>query len=237
MKLKNLTIPLLILVGLFNVFLCANYSKIDYNYALREVKLVHRANKIIIMGDSRMELIRDKRNYLNISNNISFIALSGAKIDWFLTTGVPELFKTIKNKPNFKYSVVINMGVNDLNSEMSATKHAKDYYDYYVKIAKQLPNVDFYLLSVNPIDEVRIFKQLRTNQRIKEFNDYLIHKVYRDQIDNIKYCDSFNNLSFVLPDGLHYDSITDQKIINFIINYCIQDEVEYKGKDPIIYYK
>ena len=40
---------------------------------------------------------------------------------------------------------------------------------------------------------------------------------------NIKYCDSYNTLSFFLPDGLHYDTVTDQKIIDFIINKCIKN--------------
>ena len=40
--------------------------------------------------------------------------------------------------------------------------------------------------------------------------------------DNIKYCDSYNSINFEMPDGLHYNYKTDEKIMKYIIEKCIK---------------
>ena len=118
------------------------------------------------------------------------------------------------------------MGVNDLDDTVSPEIHVSKYYDFYKFLAEEYPNVDFYFLSVNPIDDdiINTFgvKQYRTTPKIKKFNDIMYSKILNSNIKNLKYCDSYNNIDFGIPDGLHYDMKTDQKIVNYIVNKCVR---------------
>ena len=80
------------------------------------------------------------------------------------------------------------------------------------------------MLSVNPVDDSVIDKlwknQHRNNYKIKQFNDELLSLVNNDQQENINFCNSYDNIEFKLPDGLHFDIKTDKKIINYISNRC-----------------
>ena len=57
--------------------------------------------------------------------------------------------------------------------------------------------------------------KISTNQT-KGINQHL-----NDNFNNLHYCDSYHNVKFETPDGLHYDTKTDQKIIDYITNNCI----------------
>ena len=184
-------------------------------------------DKIIIIGDSRMWLIEFSKDELSIPNNINFIAAGGAKIDWLIYSALPKLHEDLQNKnPNYQYHVVVNLGVNDLNSIMAIKNKAGEYYTLYKKLAVTYPDVKFYLLSVNPIDEEIMTKiygeQTRTNMTIIEFNNYIINGIKNQKMNNVKYCDSFNNIEFSVPDGIHFDNPTNQRIINYIINDCVE---------------
>ena len=190
-------------------------------------KSIYDLNKIIIIGDSRMELINNKRYELTIPNSIIFIAKSGAKISWLYETGLPQLYKVINQDEKYKYHVVFNLGVNDLNSDIDIKNLAKEYYNAYKSAIRNYKDVSFYFLSVNPVDENRIYTHFnpnnkRTNKKIKELNNYFINFINKDNLKNVKYCDSYNNLKFYLPDGLHYDTETDKKIIKYIIKECVE---------------
>lgn len=184
-------------------------------------------NKIIIIGDSRMELINSKKEIFKIPNNITFIAKSGAKIDWLYYIGISKLNDELVDTSKYKYHVVFNMGVNDLNSNIEVTKLAHKYFTIYSKIIEKYNNVLFYFLSVNPVDEEKIYKYFskdnkRTNKKIEEFNKYFINKLSKMPINNAKYCDAYKNIDFYLSDGLHYDTKTNKKIMDFIINDCVK---------------
>lgn len=230
-KIKKIVLIIYVLLFSYIIYDIYNYNKIISlkleRYSYKDNNPILLINKIIIIGDSRMDLINSKREKLNIPSSIDFIAKSGARIDWLYNTGFPELKKKLKDSNKYKYHIVFNLGVNDLNSDTSATKLARNYYTIYKKIIEQNNNVSFYFLSVNPIDEDRIFKYFspynkRSNERIEEFNKYFISKLNELKLYNVQYCDSYNNLNFYLPDGLHYDTKTDEKIINFIINNCVK---------------
>lgn len=224
MRILLLIIIISIIVSLFSI--------IKYNYSIYNYKINYNnfvINKIVIVGDSRMELIYDKRNKLNIPGNFIFDARSGAKIDWLKKIGLPKLNNILKNKKTYyKYHVVFNLGVNDVDDKnLDIEKRASDYYKIYTNLIKQYEDVNFYFLSVNPVDESRIYDKFsiynnRTNKKIEEFNNYFIEQLNRDNFNNTKYCDSYNELIFNLPDGLHYDDETDQKIIDYINNDCVE---------------
>lgn len=184
-------------------------------------------NKVIVIGDSRMEFMKDRENEIKIPKNFNFIALSGTGINWFETVALKKLNIKLKNKnKNYKYHVLINMGVNDLNENKKVEEIANNYFKIINDLVKENKDIEFYFLSVNPIDDKIIGKyfkpQKRTTQKIKNFNNIIIKSIYYSENKNLSYCDSYNNIDFGMPDGLHYDSETDKKIIDFIVNKCIK---------------
>lgn len=190
-------------------------------------KSVYDLNKIIIIGDSRMELINNKKEELGVPKNIIFIAMSGAKISWLRESALPELYETIQNNKKYKNHVIFNLGVNDLNSDIDIKNLAIEYYNTYKSVIRHNKDISFYFLSVNPVDENRIYTYFninnkRTNKKIEKLNNSFINLIKEDNLKNIKYCDSYNNLEFYLPDGLHYDTETDKKILEYIIKECVE---------------
>lgn len=205
----------------FNVSndLMANSSHLSLNF---------KDDRIIIVGDSRMEYIEDDRNFLNIPINFSFIAKSGATISWFEGTALGELQEKLDNQDNnYTYHVVFNMGVNDLNFVSYAGDRATEYFNDYKTLALKYPNVNFYMLSVNPIFD-NIDKYFKTNKRtddkINSFNNTINNLTYLNKLDNMYTCDSYHKVAFNSPDGLHYDLDTDQRILNYIARKCVKFE-------------
>ena len=200
----------------------------NYKYKITDNSLLHKLDKIVIIGDSRMWLIDRSRDKLNIPDNIIFDAESGARINWLYEKGLLKLYKIMKDMDkNYKYNVVFNLGVNDLDSDSEAIKLAEDYFNTYKKIIVNNKNISFYILSVNPIDEITLYEKFdkeskRTSKRIEEFNNYFVKRLEKENLKNAKYCDSYNNLKFVMPDGLHYNLDTDKRIISYIIGNCVE---------------
>lgn len=181
-------------------------------------------SKIIIVGDSRMEFIKNDKEIV-LPFNLEFVAKSGMRIDWLKKTAIPQVKKILKNK-NYKYYIVVNMGVNDLNSDLKGKEIAKDYFEIYSKLANEYSDVKIYLMSVNPIIEKKLNKieplNKRTNKKIKLFNQTIQKELKVSNTENMYYCDAYNNLKFETDDGLHYTQNTNKKIINYIINDCVQ---------------
>lgn len=196
----------------------------DFSAKLNDISL----NKVVIVGDSRMEFIYNKKDKLDIPTNFIFDAKSGATIDWLIDTGEPKLREILDNRDtNYKYHVVFNLGVNDLNDDVVSKTIANDYLNIYKNIINDYPDINFYFLSVNPIDEDIIYDYFpgkRTDEKIEMFNAYFGIYVQNVNDKRIKYCDSYNRLDFNLPDGLHYDDETDQQIIDYISRDCINYE-------------
>lgn len=208
----------------YNYFIIFKLPNHNYN---QENNRLGIQNKIIVIGDSRMRAIKDIKEELKIPKNVIFIAKSGARIDWLYDEATTDLREILKEKDNYRYHVVFNLGVNDLDEEINPNYIAEEYYDYYSKIIESNKDVSFYFLSVNPVDENRIYKYFsmynrRTNNKIKKFNNYFINRLNNEKISNTSYCDSYNELDFYLPDGLHYDTDTNKKIVKYIIEKCIK---------------
>ena len=186
-------------------------------------------NKVFVIGDSRMEYLSDRGKQIEIPTNFSFIALGGTKIDWFSNNAVPSLKEKLESmQDNIKYHVIVNMGVNDLNDYNDPLIHSENYFKLYYDLASQYEDVNFYILSINPVDmsiiNKRIYNQKRTNIKIEKFNKNIIHNIKNSNLKNIKYCDSYNNINFKTRDGLHYDKQTDQYIINYLTKNCLEYE-------------
>lgn len=185
-------------------------------------------NRVIVIGDSRMENILKRKNTIKIPINFRIIAKGGAYVLWFRDEAVPRLKEILDNKKSkYKYHVVINQGVNDLNlnDHKSPEYHSSTYTDIYEDLFKKYDDVNFYILSVNPIDEKVInyyWPQTRTEDDIIKFNDYTVRWITNSHFKNIKYCDSYNEMEFKMLDGLHYTKMTDQNILNYIVNRCVR---------------
>lgn len=229
---KKIVLLISIVMSLFLIIFIISYMYLNmdiknYEYKIYDNSSLYKLNKIVLVGDSRMWLIDRSKDQLNIPDNIIFDAESGAKIGWLNNTGIPKLYKIINDiDKNYKYNVVFNLGVNDLDSDEKVEVLAKRYFDTYKKIILNNKNISFYFLSVNPINEKDLYEKFsknskRTNKKIEEFNSYFIDRLKKENISNVRYCDSYNTLDFVLPDGLHYDSNTDKRIISYIIGNCI----------------
>ena len=183
-------------------------------------------NKVIIVGDSRMEYIERDREKLKIPINFSFIAKSGATIHWFEDTALPKLKKELDNVDgDYNYHVVINMGVNDFQEDINIEKRVYEYFNLYKELSLQYPNINFYFLSVNPVVDNIITDYFpsnkRSNKKIIEFNHKMGIALSESKIENLVECDSYHEIKFNAPDGLHYNIDTDQDILNFISKRCI----------------
>lgn len=182
--------------------------------------------KIIVVGDSRMELINNDKT-IKKPFNLEIIAKSGTHLDWFTDTASKKIKKIIND--DFKYNVIINMGVNDLNwlkKDYDEEDLTEDYFKAYEVLVSEYSDVNFYLLSVNPLNEKIIKEKIpdnkRSNKSIKKYNNYLREEIENSKFDNISYCDSYNTLDFETYDGLHYNRKTSEAILNYIINDCVQ---------------
>ena len=181
-------------------------------------------NEIVVVGDSRMSLIDDDKDIVKPAN-LMFVAKSGMRIDWLENEALPKVNGILENK-KFKYHIVVNMGVNDLNDDKyKGDEIAEEYFKLYSKLAKENGDIDVYILSVNPIDDVLInqkWKNNRTTGEIKLFNKTIQKELAKSNLDNMHYCDSYNSIKFETYDGLHYTEETNKKIINYINNNCVQ---------------
>ena len=185
---------------------------------------VLKQSKVIITGDSRIDQIRDNSS-LNKPFNFVFVSKGGSKIDWFKNFAVKNIKKII-NSNNNSYYIVANMGVNDLNNKnYNGEEIAKRYFKLYQQLAEDYPEVKIYVLSVNPIDENIINNywsdNVRTNKKIKKFNETIKNSIEENDIKNMFYCNSNNSINFKTDDGLHYTKETNQKIVDYIVNKCI----------------
>ncbi len=207
---------------------CKVSTEIDSDKLILEKKEIKKigANKVIIVGDSRMEFIVDgKHGRFDIPSNFTFVAKSGAEIDWLETNAINKLEKELEKCKKLKCHVVFNLGVNDFYTKTDVSEIVDNYFDDYKELAIKYPNVTFYFLSVNPIKENAVreyFPYLKaTSMFIEEFNSMMFNDVKKLNVNNFKVCDSYHALKFQSRDGLHYDRSTGQNILNYITNHCI----------------
>lgn len=218
-------VPILFIV----FFACTFYfmsNKDSYQGCMNSYSKIHTDSKIIISGDSRMEFIEDDKEII-LPYNVSFVAKSGATIDWFVNNGVPEFRRILNNlDDDFSYYVVVNMGVNDIQENLNINDMADEYFKYYKDFANINKKVKFYILSVNPIVKSKLDKSqpfnIRTNKKIEQFNDRIIYDLKNKGTNNMYYCDSYHDLKFDTDDGLHYTRETNKKIIKYITDDCIK---------------
>lgn len=214
---------------LFTAFAKNDYSSVKKTFLKSETSSINdiynvALNKVIIVGDSRMEFLLDDDDVIKPINFI-FDVKSGAGFEWFQEIGKPQLKKLLDDKDSkYHYHVVFNLGVNDIQYNNGKIKDTFDkYIREYKKLVLKYDDVDFYFLSVNPIDEDLLNKSqpnnIRTNAMIERLNEYFEKAI--DNSNNFVYCDSYHSLDFEAYDGIHYDSETSQNILYYIARKCV----------------
>lgn len=189
-----------------------------YNIYNKNSRAMYNLNRVVVVGDSRMYLIDKNKKELNIPDNYIFIAKSGARINWLKDYALNKTYRILENKDNnYKYKVIFNLGVNDIIhfEDSNPNEIATNYFDTYIKLIDYFDDVDFYFLSVNPVDS-------NQNEKIKVFNTYISKLIYNKNQKNIHYCDTYSNINFKTYDQVHYLNETNIDIINYIDRYCIK---------------
>ena len=178
------------------------YNNTKYNasaYTAAEAE-----NLLIYMGDSRIVGMMS-----SITNkSITYIAQSGAGYSWLVDSAIPEL----ANKIEGKKFIVLAFGVNDLGN-------AANYLTKYQELKDTYPNVNIYIMSVNPGDESKEAENgyTVTNESIENFNETMKNSFGENYID--VYAQIKDN--FETEDGVHYTTETYKKIHEIVINYIL----------------
>ena len=178
------------------------YNNTKYNasaYTAAEAE-----NLLIYMGDSRIVGMMS-----SITNkSITYIAQSGAGYSWLVDSAIPEL----ANKIEGKKFIVLAFGVNDLGN-------AANYLTKYQELKDTYPNVNIYIMSVNPVDESKEAENgyTVTNESIENFNETMKNSFGENYID--VYAQIKDN--FETEDGVHYTTETYKKIHEIVINYIL----------------
>ncbi len=160
--------------------------------------------KYIFVGDSR---IVGMSSAVSASNTV-FIGKVGSGYSWLKSTASTKLAKYLNADANAK--VIFAFGVNDLGNISS-------YISYYKKLIAKYPNTEFYMMSVNPVNETTAKKYGYTvkNSQIKTFNTKLKKAFSSRYVDTYTY---LTNNGFSTSDGIHYKSSTYKKIYNYVIS-------------------
>ena len=144
-------------------------------------------------------------------NQEIFISQGSMSYNWFANTAVPAVNQILKSNSSKKYTIISNMGVNMLLSDV----------DKYISKYKELSNGEWkdqnvIIVSVNPVDEN---KEAANGYSTKNSDIETFNQKTKDGIStfaNFKYCDVYSQIknNFNTTDGLHYDSNTYQSIYN-----------------------
>lgn len=159
--------------------------------------------KYIFLGDSRMEGMEISK----APADTKYIAKVSQGYDWLKKTGGVTLQYYLKANPKVK--VVLALGVNDLGNINS-------YISYYKNLIKKYPKTEFYILSVNPVEEYagKRYSGYVKNSQIKAFNKKLKAAFPSRYIDSYSYMWENGYETF---DGLHYTVKVYQNLYDFLV--------------------
>ena len=148
----------------------------------------------VFCGDSRTVLMSQTIN----KPEHEYIAKSGQGYLWFRSTGMGLLQEYLNEHP--KSNVVLNLGVNDV-------VNCSKYITLYRELFKMYPSTRFYIMSVNPVDDVNypdIVNRHKSTEEVEAFNRKMKETFPIRYIDTYSY---LQTVGFETLDGVHY---TDQ---------------------------
>ena len=188
------------------------------------MKKTKKYSQVFLVGDSRtMQMYLTIRKMLK---STTFVYGNGGGLLWFKQTGYASLLGKVRaqsSRSRKKSAVVLNLGVNDL-------WNVKNYVAFYKQISGELSryNCELFIMSVNPIDVVRMrdggrhlaknaYSVITFNRKLKKG----VGKAYTWVDTYSKLLESgFTTQGSVYDgggDGVHYTKATYQRIYNFLI--------------------
>lgn len=191
-------------------------SELPYSLADGETESEAAAgHRIIFVGDSRTLGMRDALHRAERADDDIFIGRVGEGVRWFCEEGQSEMDDAIEAYPDLP--VVFNLGVND-------PTEIDDYIVAYWDCIEDYPDTDFYILSVNPIDEEFLLESETAEEAVLEMiNNLNIAKLnlrLKEEFAS-RYLDSASYLKadgFETVDGLHFNTKTYLKIHDFVVH-------------------
>ena len=157
------------------------------------------ADKLVFIGDSRTEGLRDA-----VNDDSVWSCLSSMGYDWMVSTGVPQVEDQIENNT----AVIILMGVNDLYQ-------VNNYISYINSKAAEWSNrgAQTYFVSVGPVQN----DPYCSNAEIESFN-----AAVQANLVGVTYIDVYSHLvsdGFSTVDGTHYPDSVSIDIYNYILDH------------------
>ena len=157
------------------------------------------ADKLVFIGDSRTEGIRDA-----VNDDSVWSCLSSMGYDWMVSTGVPQVEDQIEDNT----AVIILMGVNDLYQ-------VNNYISYINSKAAEWSDrgAQTYFVSVGPVQN----DPYASNAEIENFNTAM-----QTNLTGVTYIDVYSYLvtnGFSTVDGIHYPNSVSIDIYNYILDH------------------
>lgn len=172
-------------------------------------------HRIIFVGDSRTLGMRDALRRSSRRDEDVFVGRVGEGVRWFIEEGMDEMSDAIKENPDLP--VVLNLGVND-------PLEIDDYIVTYWDCIREHPDTDFYIMSVNPIDEEFLLEsETAVEEVLDTINNLNIAKLniaLKKEFAS-RYLDCATWLKengFDTVDGLHFSTSTYLKVHDFAVN-------------------
>ncbi|MCD7737370.1 MAG: hypothetical protein LUI07_10505 [Lachnospiraceae bacterium] len=167
-------------------------------------KKIEFTGKYIFVGDSRTV---GMSNAVSKSNTV-YIGEVSMGLVWLKSVASVKLASCLDADSNAK--VILGFGINDLSLISS-------YISYYKTLLKKYPDTEFYILSVNPVDEAVAKKKgfTVTNSQIRTFNKSMKAAFPDNYLDTYTY---LQKAGFGTPDGIHYNASTYVKLYDYIIS-------------------
>ena len=164
---------------------------------------------IFFVGDSRtvgmynvIYSARMSSTVTQTKGNEFWLGAGGLGLNWFLNTAVPTIESKLASQ---NANVTIQLGTNDLyNNNAPST-----YVNTVRNLAIKYPKSNFYIVSVNPIedDKASSYGYTVKNYQAVNFNNKFKNAINSANRNNIKYCDTYSILagqSGITQDGIHY---------------------------------
>ena len=170
----------------------------EFNFTIQDDG--YEQKHYFFVGDSRMCGIG---NTVRLLYEESLVCEVGKSIDWFKDTAIKRINDKIKEEPNKKYIIIINLGVNN-----TFGGSAEKYYNKYNELKNnEWKEHDVIIASVDPVDESKYTTIKDYNAIIEKFNNNLKENLNND----ITFCDTYDYVKEQIKDsnniendGLHY---------------------------------
>lgn len=211
-----LMIPVILMAALYEALfgLTASGEGASHSNASSQYSIAEIEKKMIYVGDSRTNGLKSALS----GSAVSFIAKDGSGYSWYVSDAKKELETKIEND-KLKF-VVLAFGVNDLHN-------IDNYINAYNSLISEHDKVNFFVMSVNPVDETvaKSYGYTVSNESIKNFNDKL-----QNAFGN-KYIDVYSQIKGQIStqDGLHYKSESYLKVHDIVVNYIQKNSYRSGG--------